>query len=376
MTPEQLIHLDTNARWANRSLASSIDPNQLPDMVSRMLGKPVASATVAPTAPVASPASPLVQNHAPEAVIASASSNIPMSAQGQSDSNIGIPPGLTAPATGQTPVPIPAPPLKTKPINAATFNAAMKLAGLNRRDPVTTQADALQAGTVAHGTHILADAKSTAGGTSQKEQDTYWREGVRGLQSIRGDQQVKDIETQRNAAINGYNRLSQIEAEGKAPNPVDYVDIVGQIYKARTGQAPSEEILKQAVQETGAGKWGQAMTFLTGKQQPATTKDIASSLKDMVAHMGFQADDLHDGVMQAHGSQVLNPNMSPENVAKLAKIARGKSFVEATGAKPEDFDPHLQAIKWAQANPNDPRSAAIMQKAMQAKQGAGGQSGL
>jgi hypothetical protein len=263
-------------------------------------------------------------------------------------------------------------------MNTATLNAMLKMANFaksNQPEPVMNQTDALQAGSVPRGTRILADARSGAI-ADKKEQDAYWRDGVRGLQSIRGDQQVKDIEAQRNAAIAGYNRLSQIEVEGKAPNPVDYVDIIGQVYKARTGQAPSEVVLKQAVQETAAGKWGSAVTFLTGQQKPATTKDIASSLKDMIAHMGFQADDLHEGVMQAHGSQVLNPNMSPENVAKLAKIARGKSFAEATGAKPEDYDPHVQAIQWAQANPKDPRSAAILQKAMQAKQGAGGNLGI
>jgi hypothetical protein len=284
---------------------------------------------------------------------------------------------LTGGIPGQTPQATPGPtttpgiPSPIPTMNKATAALATKVGLANRPEPVMTQDAALQAGSVPHGTRIINPVQQIG---DKKEQDGYYRDAVRGLQSIRGDQQVKDIEGQRNAAISAFNRLKQIQLEGKAPNPVDYADIVGQVYKARTGQAPTDTILKKALQETAAGKWGEALTYLTGTQQPGTTKDIAASLMNMVAHMGLQADDLHQGVMQTHGSMIFNPNMSAESVARLTKVARGKTFAEATGVKPEDFDPHVQAIKWAQGHPNDPRSAPILQKAMQAQ--GGGSIGL
>lgn len=298
-----------------------------------------------------------------------ASSPVPASAQGPmlaSDTTV-----TPNDASASMPVPIQAPQVNPKMVNPATFGAALKLGQANRTEPVVSQADALKTGSVPHGAHII---NPTGTASDKKEQDAYYRDAVQGLRSIRGDQQVKDIEAQRNAAISAYNRLKQIQIEGKAPNPVDYADIVGQVYKARTGQAPTETILKKALQETATGKWGEAMTFLTGQQRPGTTKNIAASLMDMVAHMGFQADDLHQGVMQTHGAMVFNPNMSPENVAKLSKVSRGKSFSEATGAKLEDYDMHLKAIKWAQANPSDPRSQPILQKALQEKAASSGGS--
>lgn len=281
--------------------------------------------------------------------------------------------GMTPPATGQVPVPIAPPPIRPKQVNKATADLAIKMALANKQEPVMTQDAALAAGSVPKGARII---NPNQGNSDKKEQDAYWRESVRGLQSIRGDSELKNTEAQRTAAITSYNRLRDIEMTGKAPNPIDYIDILGQIYKARTGTAPSQEVLKEAKQQTATGQFGKAFTYFTGQQAPGTSKEIAASLKDMVAHMGLQADDLHDGFMQAHGSQVFNPNMSPENVAKLSKIARGKSFTEATGVKPEDYDPHVQAIKWAQSHPDDPRSASILQKAMQAQQGSGGQIAL
>lgn len=255
-----------------------------------------------------------------------------------------------------------------KMVNKTTVDTALKLMG--QQVPVMTPEQGLAQGRVPKGTVF----KETPGNSQadKKEQDAYWRDAVRGLQSIRGDTAMKDIETQRNAATQAYNRLKDIELTGKAPNPIDYIDILGQVYKARTGTAPTQEVLKEAKQATAAGQAGKYWTYFTGEQMPGTTKEIANSLKDMVAHMGLQADQLFDGYMQVHGSQVFNPNMSEENVKKLSKLSRGKSFTDATGVKPEDFDVHLKAIKWAQANPNDPRSAPILQKALQEKAASGG----
>lgn len=277
-----------------------------------------------------------------------------------------------APVAPSVPVPISAPPAVKPVLNKATADLAVKMYSMNKPESVFTNNNGTLTpiGTVPKGSKVLPSQSNT----ESREQDRLEQQARQGLQSVRGDTSIKNVESQRDAAITAYNRLKQIEYTGKPPNPVDYIDILGQIYKARTGTAPTDTVLRDARQQTVEGKFGRAYTFFTGQQAPATSKDIAANLKDMVAHMGLQADELHDGYMQVHGAEIFPTGLAPDRAAKLAKVARGKSFTDATGAKPEDYDPHVQAIQWAQAHPDDPRSGPIMQKAMQAK--TGGQIGL
>lgn len=215
-----------------------------------------------------------------------------------------------------------------------------------------------------------------------EQQDKLEQEARQGFQSIRGDASLKAIEEQRDAAIIAYNRIQQIKQSGGAPNPIDYMDLLGQIYKARTGAAPTNEIFSQARQATAQGQFDKAYTFMTGNQAPATTPQIMSSLEDMVRHMGIQADTLHDGYMQVHGASIFPSRLAPDRKAKLANLTRGISFSQATGVQPllgadaigqnpssqsslgaTNTQDHNAAIQWAQANPNDPRAQPILLKA-------------
>lgn len=280
----------------------------------------------------------------------------------------------------QQPTPPTAPPMQMPMVNKATAALASRFALANKPEKVYQYVQGkglVEVGTKHKGDQVItSNPADTISRENSKEQDKLEQQARQGLQSVRGDISIKNVEAQRDAAITAYNRLKQIEFSGKAPNPVDYVDILGQVYKARTGTAPTDVVLRDARQQTAEGNFGKVYTFFTGNQAPATSKEIASSLKDMVAHMGLQADELHSGYMQVHGADIFPTGLEKSRADRLAKLARGKSFTEATGAKPEDYDPHVQAIKWVQDHPNDPRSGPIIQKAMQAKQGAGGQIGL
>jgi len=361
LTPEQVIQAATVKKgYVGADLISSLfkglNPNGGPAGVAPTVASP------AGLAPVASTGGPILASQTTAVPVDQPSAATP----------------ATPPSTGAVPVPIPAPPVKPRQFNPAELKLITHVTDTMRPENVYTNNNGVitPVGQVPKGSKFVSehDPSAISDKDKQKEQDLYWRDAVSGLRGIRGDTAMKDIETQRNAAIVAYNRLKSLEVSGEGLNPIDYVDILGQIYKARTGTAPTQEVLKEAKQVTATGQFGKYWTYLTGEQMPATSQGIAGSLKNMVAHMGLQSDELHDGYMQVHGPEVFNPNMSPENVKKLSKLSRGKSFAEATGAKPEDFDPHIQAIKWAQANPNDPRSAAILKKAMDAKQSGGGGS--
>lgn len=170
----------------------------------------------------------------------------------------------------------------------------------------------------------------------QKHQDALEQKARDQLLSVRGDASLKNIETQRDSAITAYNRIDQVEKSGQQLNPIDYVDILGQIYKARTGSAPNEQVLSQARQATVSGNFNKAYTFLTGKQAPATTKDIMSSLKEMALAMGQQADKLHDAYMKSRLD--MPQGLNPESAARIQKLGRGMSFAEGiaqNGTQPD-----------------------------------------
>lgn len=170
------------------------------------------------------------------------------------------------------------------------------------------------------------------------ERDRLWTQSLQTVNTLRGDKPLQDIETQRNAAITAYNRLDELKKAGKGVNPIDYIDILGQLYKARTGAAPTQEVLHTARQDTTKGKFNQWYTYFTGQQAPATTASIADSLQEMAASMGQQTDQLHDKYMRSRGGNAVPTRLRekyPEDAARLDTMQRGGSFAEMTGYKPE-----------------------------------------
>lgn len=169
-------------------------------------------------------------------------------------------------------------------------------------------------------------------GTKESQQQDKLEEQYRkSFQQIRGDPALKRVEEQRDAAAIVYNRIKEVKDHGQVLNPVDYVDMLGQAYKARTGTAPTNEVLEQARQATAKGNYGKAYTFFTGQQAPATTESIMQSLQDMALSMGTQADKFHDGYMR---SRMRPPKGLAHDRVENVKAERGMSFAEATGYQP------------------------------------------
>lgn len=179
-----------------------------------------------------------------------------------------------------------------------------------------------------------AELKTTKAQTMQeklsKHQDDLEKVAQDRVTQVRGDKSIQNIEAQRDAAITAYNRLSEIKKSGAGLNPVDYADILAQVYKARTGSTPTDTVLKDIHQATIKGKFGAAYTMVTGKQAPATSNEIADSLQQMAASMGDQADKLHEGYMQSRLS--MGKDLAPDRAERISKLGRGLSFKEATGA--------------------------------------------
>lgn len=161
-----------------------------------------------------------------------------------------------------------------------------------------------------------------------QQQDKLEQNAKQMVANLRGDKSLARTEEQRDGAIVAYNRLKEIQASGQTPNPVDYADILGQIYKARTGTAPGEQIMNDIRQSTAKGSLDKAYTYITGQQSPATTQDITNSLTNMAKSMGQQADKLHAGYMNSH---LIKPaGLDDDRWQPIATTGRGTSFADAT----------------------------------------------
>jgi hypothetical protein len=199
-------------------------------------------------------------------------------------------------------------------------------------DPMTGKVS-LQANVPANAeVRNLADTTSKEVAVGLKEsqrQDRLEQNAISRLSSIRGDTSIARIENQRDAAITAYNRIAELETQGeKGLNPIDYTDILGQLYRARTGVAPTEQILKDIRQNTLQGNFAKAYTFATGKQAPTSTEDITKSLKKMAESFGKQADKLHEGYMKPH---LIKPkDLDEERWQPIISTSRGTSFEQGT----------------------------------------------
>lgn len=178
----------------------------------------------------------------------------------------------------------------------------------------------------------LAQAQSnrelSMGLRQDQQQDKLEQNAKQMVANLRGDKSLARTEEQRDAAIVAYNRLDELQKAGKGVNPVDYTDILGQIYKARTGAAPSEQVLQNIRQSTAQGQLDKAYTYITGNQAPATSNDIITSLKNMASSMGQQADKFHKGYMNSH---LIKPSgLEDSRWQPIADTGRGVSFADAT----------------------------------------------
>lgn len=191
-----------------------------------------------------------------------------------------------------------------------------------------------------------------------QHQDRLEQNAKQMVSNLRGDKSLARAEEQRDAAIVAYNRLEEIRKSGKEPNPIDYTDVLGQLYKARTGSSPTEKVLEEIRQSTAKGDLAKAYTYITGNQAPATTRDITNSLIDMAKSMGDQADKFHEGYMKSH---LIKPSgLDEEKWTPILQTGRGVSFKDAIGSSSANTNSEdQQAIEWARQNPTDPRASQI-----------------
>lgn len=327
MTPEQVVQVGT----AKGKVLDLLQLAVMHDPTS--VNQPWFQAALAAHSPASAPTS---QSQAsaqavatPEAVLASASPTIPIP---QSQTPVASPSPVQAPSLSQSPLtPATTRPMDLlqtlfkKPMNPATSAAALKMLGNNV--PVMTTSDALGKGSVPKGT-IIKDEKDGTGGKADNEYDKLEGQVINRIVGIRGDKSLARTEEQRDAAMQAFNTIASIKNEHRLPNQLEYYDILGQMWKARTGSSPTDQAIRDLDVKTLKGDLGKAYQYFSGDAAPRTTEGVMDAIQKFADVSGKQADKLHSGYMQSH--LVKPKNMSQNDFDRVVKANRGMSFEEGT----------------------------------------------
>jgi hypothetical protein len=167
------------------------------------------------------------------------------------------------------------------------------------------------------------------------EQQRMENESMTRLASVRGDSVLKELETQRNAAVQAKSVIVQAKAEGREPNLAEYTDVLGQLWRARTGIAPTKEVMHDLQMATAQGKLGKVYTLVSGKPAPASSKAVISALEDFVDNTGTTVDLMHEQQLAPH---LMKPkDLEQDRWDNIAKTNRGLSY--------EDFNKNYVPVR-------------------------------
>lgn len=304
-------------------------------------------------------------------------------------------PGLTPPTTGQAmapasiPVPIDAPPVMPKAgktMNPATFSALMKIHGITAPHTVMSDEDALAAGSMPAGTklvHVKNDSGSNIDDPKYQAglEKTYIGLKSRALSNRSGGLGLEDSKV--NVGIHlrkALNTMYDAKSGNYVIPPSMHTELALGMARmiSPTGVVPlqlEEQLRQKTAREGLAG----AMIYLGF--DPATVGGTTQSVSNFFVHQldrqAQTAEENRGGYMDyIHGQAPVD--LKPETIAKHDKVGLNSysSVLDKSPDKTREVDQHGQAIQWAQEHPNDPRSAAILDKAMKATQGAGAPIGL
>lgn len=159
-------------------------------------------------------------------------------------------------------------------------------------------------------------------------QDSLANQAMQRISSARGDASLVRTELQRDAAAQGYNTLTKAESEKRPLSQLEYYDTLGQMWRAKTGTAPTVESMSSIDGKTVEQKLNNFGTFITGKPMAANSPAMISNLKSYIQDTGEQLDRSHDAYMAPH--TIKPPGLSDEAWAPIAASARGLSFKDAT----------------------------------------------
>jgi len=163
----------------------------------------------------------------------------------------------------------------------------------------------------------------------QKNQQKLAQDWVNGAESLKGDTVYKGLETQRNAAAQGYDTLKKNQ---KADGSYDLsngqiIDLYGQLWKAQTGGVLSPAELDEMNQASAQKNYAKLAGYL-GMSKSALPTAVGQRLETMFTNLGQFSDKQHSTMEQSKNAMpggLTDPN---EIAAAQKRLGRGLSFDE------------------------------------------------
>lgn len=179
---------------------------------------------------------------------------------------------------------------------------------------------------------------------------------IQALESARGNPEVQQALKDRYSASKALGLIDKYDPNNLSPSQVHL--IAAEVSKIATGGVPSVSEMKALSPDTFRTRFGKYKSLFTNKPEPAEAAAFVKQFRDYVSDLKDGAED----VVDTKTSRVLESNkkrLGGDNYKTL------KEQYMPEKAEPKDKGPteeeHNEAIKWAKANSQDPRSASILQ---------------
>jgi hypothetical protein len=173
--------------------------------------------------------------------------------------------------------------------------------------------------------------KEMKGSNADKEsnhQDTLEKQADDRITQVRGDQSLMRAEHQRDSAGMAYDTIAKAESEHRPLTELEQTDLVGQLWQARTGKAPTDSDMKLLNDRTAKRGFNHMVTYLTGNPSlvGASTDDTLANLKQFVKSTGLKADQQWEATM---GPRLIKPtSLEQSRWDHLMSKHRGISFTD------------------------------------------------
>jgi hypothetical protein len=177
----------------------------------------------------------------------------------------------------------------------------------------------------------------------EKTQNELAQQWVTNNQSLRGDTVYKQLETQRNAAAQGYDTLTKNKgADGNYNlSNAQIVDLYGQLWKAQTGGVLSPQELSEMNQASLQKNYAKMATFL-GMSPNALPTAVGQRLEGMFTNLGNFTDAQHSA-MEASKAAKPGGLVDPVKIQSAqAALGRGLTFQQMKDQSDQDFQQRMQ----------------------------------
>ncbi len=147
---------------------------------------------------------------------------------------------------------------------------------------------------------MMKQEKAGAPDKASEHQDALEKQALDRITQVRGDQSLMRAEKQRDAAGMAYDTIAKAKSEQRPLTQLEQSDLIGQLWQARAGKAPTDQDMKEMQDQTAKRGFNHMVTWLTGDPSlvGASTDETLANLSQFVDSTGKKADQQFEGYMK------------------------------------------------------------------------------